>query len=66
MAKKIKKWAKKSKGIDLSKFDENVRKLDPLAIKEILIPLIKSKQGLKKNMGGAVMKNRGGTFKGTY
>ena len=60
--KKIKKFTKKPK-IDLLKLDENLKKLDPMAIDKILMPLLKGK---KKNMGGAVMKNRGGTFKGVY
>ena len=37
--------------------------LDPLAVDSILMPMLKGK---KKNMGGAIMKNRGGTFKGTF
>ena len=57
--KKIKKFTKKPK-IDLLKLDENLKKLDPMAIDKILMPLLKGK---KKNMGGAaVMKNNGGGF----
>ena len=43
--------------------EKGIKKLDPGLVDSILMPLLKGK---KKNMGGAVMKNRGGTFKGTY
>ena len=41
----------------------NRRKGEPLEIQE---KLLIRKDALKKNMGGAIMKNRGGMFKGTY
>ena len=39
------------------------RKGEPIGIQE---KLLIRKDALKKNMGGAIMKNRGGMFKGTY
>ena len=41
--KKIKKFTKKPK-IDLLKLDENLKKLDPMAIDKILMPLLKGKK----------------------
>ena len=41
----------------------NRRKGEPLEIQE---KLLIRKDALKKNMGGAIMKNRGGMFKGSY
>tara|TARA_R100000808_G_C2153487_1_gene163721 strand:- start:5325 stop:5522 length:198 start_codon:yes stop_codon:yes gene_type:complete len=62
--KKIKKFPKKHKLVEKGIMSEKDMKiLDPLAVDSILMPLLKGK---KKFMGGAVMKNRGGTFKGTY
>ena len=62
--KKIKKFPKKHKLVEKGIMSEKDMKiLDPLAVDSILMPMLKGK---KKNMGGAIMKNRGGTFKGTF
>ena len=46
---------------------KEIKQLDPMLVDSILSPLYDTvKRGKKKFMGGAVMKNRGGTFKGTY
>ena len=63
--KKIKKFPKKHKLVEKGIMSEKDMKiLDPLAVDGILMPQML--KGKKKNMGGAIMKNRGGTFKGTF
>ena len=45
---------------------KNIKKIkDPLMM-ELLVKINKTYSKKKKKLGGAVMKNRGGTFKGTY
>ena len=47
---------------------EDIRELDSLFVDSVLSPLYDTmkKKRKKKNMDGAVMKKRGGTFKGTF
>ena len=60
--KKIKPFKKKHELVKKGFISEkDIKKLDPVLVDRLLMPLSK-----KKNMGGAVMKSRGGTFKGVF
>lgn len=64
MSKKIKQFTGKHK-LDKYLSKEEIKKLGP-AVDLLLNIQNQLKNGKKKFMGGAVMKNRGGTFKGTF
>ncbi len=64
MSKKVKQFTGKHK-LDKYLTKEEIKKLGT-GVDLLLNIQNQLKNGKKKFMGGAVMKNRGGTFKGTF
>ena len=64
MSKKVKQFTGKHK-LDKYLTKEEIKKIGPGNI-DLLLQLKDSLKGGKKKAMGGVMKNRGGTFKGTF